>query len=301
MSEIMVGKALSTNSFTAASTSAGYINPDIWRAQIEDFAKAKLVVAPLGVNETGLLGAAGDSLKVQFAASVTAAAVAETASITPSAITYTQVTYTPSEKAVAIALTRKERIRAINDIMMDKTKDMGYALAKLKDSLILTELQSSATTSLISNGVALSALASTDTFNTDLIANGVSSMESLDYQPKYLIVHPKCKNTLIKSSQFVDASIYGGRETVLNGEIGQYLGLKVLTTTLIPANATKTDAYDNFILGDRAFGVAMKMGVTFNSDYDVFTREFKLAAVEDYDIKALHTSAIVKLTAWKGL
>jgi len=300
--EIMVGKALETNSFQSTATSAGYINPTVWVRMIEDFAKAKVVVAPLGVVYNELLGAAGDSLNVQFSAEISAAALTESTALTASAITYTQRTFTPTEYGVGIAITRKERIRSINDIMADKTRDMGYALAKKKDQVIFTELVASAGNTIVANSVVASALTTTDTLDTGDIANAISTMRKVDYQPKYIILHPACENSLLKASDFVDASVYGGREVVMNGEIGKYLGLKVLTTTLVPTNSSEGNgnAYDNFVLGDRAFGIANKMGVTMDGDYDPFKREYRLAAVEEYNVKALHTNAIVKLSAYKG-
>ncbi|WP_298752988.1 N4-gp56 family major capsid protein [uncultured Arcobacter sp.] len=296
----MVTRALETNSFQATATAAGYINPEIWVKQIRDFAKAKIVMEPLGKKYMELLGQAGDTLNVQISAELAAAALTESTAITPGAISYTQVVFTPSEYGLAVALTRKERIRSINDIMMEKTKEMGYSLAKVKDSKIIATLVSGTGNSVNVNSVATSAIASSDVLGTDDIANAVTAIRSDDYDAKYIVIHPACENNLIKLSDFIDSSVYGGREVVMNGEIGKYLGMKVLVTTLIPRNSTTTTARDNLVLDDEAFGVAYKMPITFNSDYKVLEREFVLAAVEEFDVQVLHANKVCTLTAYGG-
>jgi len=70
-----------------------------------------------------------------------------------------------------------------------------------------------------------------DVLTTDLIADGMRQLEVKDFVPKYFIISPYQKATLLKDSQFVNASEYGSDEVVLKGEIGTYLGLKVIVTT----------------------------------------------------------------------
>jgi len=292
--------ALSTNSFQATAASAAYINPVKWVAMIETFAKAKLVVAPLAKIYNDLLNQAGVTLNVQFSAEITASALTESTAMVPAAITYTQVQFTPTEYGVPVALTRKERVRSINDIMMEKTQDMGYALAKLKDKIAVTTLVAGASNSVNVNSVVTSAIASSDTLSTDTIADALKENRVDDYEGKYIIIHPKQENSLLKLSDFIDASVYGGREAILNGEIGKYLGMKVLVTTQIQRNSTTSTAYDALLLDDNVFGIAQKMPITFNSDYKVLEREFILAAVEEYDIEVLRGSGICIMRAYGG-
>jgi len=296
--EKMVAKALETNAFQSTATSAGYINPTLWVRQIQDFARARLVMEPLGKVNTDLMGQAGTSLNVQFGAAITAAALTESTAMTPSAITYTQVSHTPTEYGVAVSLTRKERIRAINDIMMEKTADMGYALALLKDTNILTLLDSTTITSFVPNDVDVSAVVSSDTLNAGTIADGISHIRGGNWDAKYLVIHPKVENALLKLSQFIDASVYGGREVVMNGEIGKYLGVRVLVSTQVQTNATTSTAYNCYVLDQGSFGVAYKMPITFNSEYKTLEREFILAAVEEYDVQLYYAAKAARLVCY---
>ncbi len=291
-----------SNAFQASDTAAGYLIPEVWSRRIEEFAKSKLVLAQLGVVNTELLSAPGDVVNIAVDSSLTAAALTESVKASVSAISYTQVTCTPSERGVAISVTRKNLIRAFNDVMNDQSRIMGYALAKLKDSTIAATCISGATTQLYPNSVtAASSLASSNIMSTTFLADGISSMRKLDYNPKWAVIHPAVENSLMKASDFIDASKYGGREVVLNGEIGRYLGIAILTSTNIPANATESSAYDNLLLAERGFVLAEKMRPTFDSKYEPLDRAFTLIAVEDYGVSVLNAGAIAVLTAYKGI
>lgn len=302
--EQILARALETNTFQSTATAAGYLNPEVWVRKIEEYKKAKLVVAPLGKVFNELLGQAGDKINVQFDAALTAASLVESTAITPNELTYTQVSFEPSEVGIAVAITRKQRIRAINDIMEEKTAAMGYALAKYMDSLCISRLVASAGNTVIANAKTHASLvASSDTMDTDDIANAVKELRVDEHDAKYLIIHPKQENSLLKNSNFIDASVYGGREVVMNGEIGKYLGIRVLVTTQIPrsgSTSTTSTQYDALVLDSDVFGIAPKMGVTFNSDYKVLEREYVVAAVEDYDVQVLRANGICKLTSYGG-
>jgi len=289
--------------FQASDTAAGYIIPEVWSRKIEEFAKANIVLAQLGVINTELLGNPGDVVNIAVDAELTAAALTESVSASISAISYTQVTVTPSEQGVAVSVTRKTMERAFNNVMEDQSRIMGYALAKRKDSLVASLLAGTAVSEITANGVATSALASSDTFDSALIANGISTMRKNDVQPRYLVIHPACENSLLKDSNFIDSSKYGGREVVMNGEIGRYLGLQVFTSTIVPASATPTGdvAYDNFLLGPRAFVIAEKMRPRFDSKYEPLDRAWSLIAVEDYGMSLLNSNHALKLVAYKGI
>lgn len=298
MTNQSLNRALETNSYTTTGTGASLINPDVWVRKIEEFAHAKTVMEPLGRRYTELVGQAGDSLKVSFNDEIAAGDLTEATSIVPESFGYTQVTFAPSEVGLAVALTRKQRIRPINDIMGEKTADMGYALAKKLDLDIFAELDASVTNEVVANGVAVAAIVAADTIGTEELADAIALIRSADYSARYIVIHPNQEKSLMKLDQFIDASIYGGREVVMNGEIGKYLGLRVLVTTLVPTNATTATAKNAYVLDQDAFGIAWKMMTTFNSDYKVLEREFILAAVREYDVKMLRIAKAVRIVSY---
>ncbi len=70
-----------------------------------------------------------------------------------------------------------------------------------------------------------------DVLTTDLIADARRLIKvNSKCIPKYLVISSYQEATLLKDSQFVNASEYGSNEVVMKGEIGNYLGLKVIVT-----------------------------------------------------------------------
>ncbi len=70
-----------------------------------------------------------------------------------------------------------------------------------------------------------------DVLTTDLIADARRLIKvNSKAIPKFLIISSYQEATLLKDSQFVNASEYGSDKVVLKAEIGEYLNLKVLVT-----------------------------------------------------------------------
>lgn len=290
-----------TVTFQASDTAAGYLIPEVWSRRIEEFEKANLVFANLGVYNTELLDNPGDIVNIAADSELTASAVAESTKGTVSAISYSQVTVTPSEYLVAVSVTRKTMMRAFNNVMEDQSRIMGYALAKKKDAVIEAALDAGAGTTLYAGTATSTAtLTATHTFDTDLIADGISTLRKSDVPARYLVIHPAVENSLIKDANFIDASKYGGREVVMNGEIGRYLGIQVFTTTICSTGGS-ANIYDGYLLGPRSFVLAQKMTPKFDSKYEPLDRAWTLVAVEDYGVSVLNSNHIVKLVAYKGI
>lgn len=296
--EQLVLRAFPTNTFTTDETAAGYINPQIWNKKIEDFARVNLVVAPLGVQNEELLSKPGFQLNIAKDAALTAAALTETTTISPQALSYGQATVTPTEYGGAFQISRKEMDRAFNNLLDEKASIAGYALAKIKDETIYAGLVSGATTTRRVNGQAADTdIASTDVFETDLIADGVTDMRKLNRNPIYMVIHPQQENGLIKSSQFIDASQYGGSSVVMTGEIGKYLGLRVFSSTTATTftAASAGTGYNALLLGARSFVHARKRLPTIDSKYEPLDRAFTVAYVEDWGYAVLNADEIVVL------
>jgi len=83
---------------------------------------------------------------------------------------------------------------------------------------------------------------------------------SKKWQPNVAIISPTLEGWLLKDERFTDASKYGSREVLLNGEIGKLAGLKIITTH---------NAYDVLVVVDSPkFGL-----VVWKEPLEVFTKE----------------------------
>jgi N4-gp56 family major capsid protein len=89
----------------------------------------------------------------------------------------------------------------------------------------------------------------------EAIADAMENVERNNYVPRFLIVSPAHINDLRKDSQFTNASEYGDDEVVVDGEIGQYLGVSVMKTQA----AVRDQAGDEFayLVGEGPDGSAV--------------------------------------------
>ncbi len=63
-------------------------------------------------------------------------------------------------------------------------------------------------------------------------------------EPFVLFIGPAQEEAFLKDSQFVNAAEYGGNEIVMNGEIGRYLGIKIIVTNNVEQVASGVEAPD---------------------------------------------------------
>lgn len=63
-------------------------------------------------------------------------------------------------------------------------------------------------------------------------------------EPFILFIGPSQEEAFLKDSQFVNAAEYGSREALLNGEIGKYLGIKIVSTNNVEQVASGVDGPD---------------------------------------------------------
>lgn len=85
------------------------------------------------------------------------------------------------------------------------------------------------TRNAVDAGVSLSA-PTVGQLNYNDLVDAKAKITSLYGRADTVVVYTDEESDLLKDDKFIDASKYGGREPLLNGEIGQITGLKVLTS-----------------------------------------------------------------------
>jgi len=124
--------------------------------------------------------------------------------------------------------------------------------------------------------------------------------------PFVLFIGPAQEMALRKDSQFVNSSEYGTNEVVQNGEIGKYLGIRVVVTDNVEATAAAGTAPDAntaavnctlCILAKPRKAVTMCWGQEPVIDVaDIQWRKQKSIVLEcAYDIDVVHDDAVVKI------
>jgi N4-gp56 family major capsid protein len=227
----------------------------------------------------------------------TAAALTEGTATPVTTLAFDQVTVTFVEYGLAKQVSNLELSYGIAPVFNDITMNMGTALAEKKDDVIIAACYSGAYTSKYANNTTTGSITSADKFETDLIADGITAMRVLKTKAQELVIHPNQENALLKDSNFVDSSKYGGREVVLNGEIGRYLGLRVISYSRIGSGTeNSTTVYKALLLGPRAYVVAQKMAprVEWKED-SILDRAVTFSATEAYGVSVLNSASVIIL------
>lgn len=164
----------------------------------------------------------------------------------------------------------------LRPLVQDKRDEMSFGMSDLIDSTISTALgDATDTTSTVSGAMTLyggdanadSALESGDVLTTELIneadvllsgrasyywnsgvwtpSTGTKNPWSNEARDPYvLMIGQRQKQALRNSSQFVNASEYGNRVVISSGEIGEYLGVRVIVSNNAESVAASGTAPD---------------------------------------------------------
>ncbi len=71
----------------------------------------------------------------------------------------------------------------------------------------------------------------------DAIAEAAARIESNNWEPFALVINSDMKKNLRTDSQFTNAAEYGSDEVILSGEVGQYLGIRIVVSNNIENRA----------------------------------------------------------------
>jgi len=297
--QAFIKRAIDSNAFVSTNTYATAVNPKVWDTDLRAYQEKNIVYT----NHTTMFDfrMPGRDYTVTIDAAPTAAAeVAETAAVTIQPLTNRQVTFTPTEYGSAMQTTRKELARAFFPVMENMVKKLGYALALKKDSLGVSTAQSGATTALVVNNVASTAIASSDTLSLSDFTKAVRVIKNYYYKPVKAFICNSQEEQVLNITQLQKANEFGTRDAIDKGLVGQLFGLKIYVTDSIPvaSNKAKMLVQGQSQTGEEAVGYAIKRDAIIERDYDPFYRAESLIAHEEYDFKVLHPNAIVTVESY---
>ncbi len=182
----------------------------------------------------------------------------------------------PTPKYSGVALSNYNlRVNALNLLQWAKD-DLSYAIGDKIDKKVATVIgDATLTTSSVGGAQTLyggdatgdDSLANGDVITTDLVAKMArylkqtkayywnSGTETLstgtknpwmpsNTEPFVLFIGPAQEETFRKDSQFVNAAEYGSNKVVMNGEIGEYLGIKIIVTNNVESVASGSTGPD---------------------------------------------------------
>ena len=250
------------------------LEPRIWLKDIVDAAKKKQQYVPFAIQKDVPKG--NKDIVIPRRKSYIGSGTTWSGSVSPgTAVNYTTINVldgqllTPAEKNAGVAVTYDTIRTNLVDYVAEAKNQLIYFAGDDVDKAIVDAVMSgTATTSTVGgaqtifggDASACSGLSASDAITVDMVAEGkrklrstaarywsggaeaVSSGTKNPWMPEagapfVLAIAPEQEEVFLRDSQFVNASEYGGREIIANGEVGNYLG-----TTIVVSNNTKAYA-----------------------------------------------------------
>ena len=216
----------------------------------------------------------------------------------------TTVTFTPATKRFGVAISRDVVRTSQVDMIRHAKRNLVYDAALNIDNDIATALAAASGATTIFGGDATSraTLEAGDVISTDLVAKANRVLKAVGWQNRQdfiLFIPAICEEVFLKDSQFVNASEYGGNEVVKNGEIGRYLGIKVIQTEQTPSFADggsggNLAGFSVILLKAKvSYGLAYGERPFLDSEYEKNEAEFRLYLDMTYQADTLQDNAIV--------
>jgi len=224
---------------TTSSSGVSTVQGTEWLREILEAAKKKMYfeqfayvsVSPKGIKDVKVPIA---TTNLSFTTSTT-----EATSRTMTEVTNVNtVTFTPSTQKLGAKVSKEVIQTSQVDYLRFARSQMAYDAALRIDQAFATAIDaasSPAATLYGGDATNTTTLEAGDILTTDLIAKAQRYLKANGWvsepdRPFVLFIAATQEEALLKDSQFVNAAEYGSNEVVMNGEIGRYLGIRVIST-----------------------------------------------------------------------
>lgn len=213
----------------------------------------------------------------------------------------TTVVFTPSTKKMGVAISKDVVRTSQVDVVRFAREQMVYDAALTIDKAFDTVLKAATTNTVLWGGgrAAEGSLVAGDVLDTDIIAKANRVLKSNGWYPEadkpfVLFMPAVCEEALLKDSQFVNAAEYGTNEVVMNGEIGRYIGIKVISTEQCSSGTFNALAghYCYLLKSQVAYGIVYGEQPTLEFEYKLDEAEYRVYLDMCYECKLLQGSAI---------
>ncbi|MCK5608777.1 phage major capsid protein [Candidatus Pacearchaeota archaeon] len=298
--------------------------PEQWAATIEAKAEPKRIFRSLVRINTDLVGKPGDTIKmprrgfIDFDTYAAADVASDLTEITPNVeLSYETVSFTPTESAMATAITKEAIDEAMVSLIDDAMTNMAIGIAAKEDQDIATSLalpqaadltyieaETGAATFTTGNWDAAQAAAeqsnigASDVLDLSVIVEASEVvMETQGFNADTIVIHPRQKASLLRDDNFLKAADSPtGTQAVKNGIIGTLFGLTVVSSQRVPTITISGGAsgYQAMVLDSTAAGgLAIKRPVTVETEYLPGKRKHYIYVTTMLQAKRLNPGAVV--------
>ena len=216
------------------------------------------------------------------------------------------VVFTPATDKLGACISKEVVQTSQVDVVKFAREQMAYDAALKIDTAFATAIEavsSPAATLYGGDATATNNLEDGDVISTDLVAKAQRYLKANGWvsepdRPFVLFVPAVAEEAFLKDSQFVNASEYGNDMVVMNGEIGKYLGVRVVVSEQCPAHTTwgsgALAGHVCFLCKARvAFGIAYREQPSLDFEYKKDEAAYYVYLDMAYQCKTLQENAIV--------
>lgn len=225
---------------TIGVTDAGSTRQALVSSIVQEVIAEKAQLLPLVLDYSGQAQEGSQSLGIPRRGTFSAgSAVAEDASLTGQAMTFGVDTIAFDHYAIRAEISDMARVQSSVDIPAEVVRELGEAMARKVDDLILAQLK------LASSSTPDHILPYTDATNDDIELADITNCRKLlrsngkvmfNDDRNFLLVSPEQEEYLLKLDNIIDASKYGSEVSIQSGEVGKVFGFRVVVSDLLDAD-----------------------------------------------------------------
>ena len=122
----------------------------------------------------------------------------------------------------------------------------------------------------------------------------------------WAFLHPRQIKALRDDSQFTSAAEYGSNRVIMTGEVGEYLGIRIIATTNVASYTSadtdfNTDGYEGLLINAKyAYAVGTNDPLLIETDYDASQTLLEINASFTYAVANIDTNAAVIIASAKA-
>ena len=231
-------------------TEAGSTRQALVSSIVQEVIAEKAQLLPLVTDYSGSAQPGSQSLGIPRRDTFSAATKAENTAVTNSEMTFSVDTISFEHKYVSAKIEDIARVQSSVDIPGEVVKEIGEAMAREADALILAQLK------LASSSSPDHLLPYADASNDDIALTDITNARKLlrsngkvmfNDDKTFLLVSPEQEEFLLSLDNLIDASKYGSESSIQSGELGKVFGMRIVVSDLLAA--TESIAFHSSAVG----------------------------------------------------
>lgn len=258
------------------------INPQVMKDMVAAQLPKKIKFYSLAQVDTALAAQPGNTITIpQWTYIGDAADVAEGIAMGTVKLGKTSATATVKKAGIAVEVTDEAVLSGYGDPVGQAAAQIAASIAGKVDTDICAAYL---TATLVEDK-------STVALDKGVIAGAKKMFGDYMDEAKVLIIHPDKYVDLMVQDDFADSSKYGDR-VLYTGEVGQIMGLRVVTSTRLPVAA---GVYTSIVAAPGAVSLYMKRDIMIEGDRDILAGVNVVAGNEHFVAALNNATKVVKV------